>query len=37
MAAYGLHTSGSGYAAVASSCEDGNKPSGSVNCGKFCD
>jgi len=31
----GLNLSGSGYGPVAGSCEHGNEPSGSINCGKF--
>jgi hypothetical protein len=30
-----LDSSGSGYVSVAGSCEDGNKPSGSIKGGNF--
>jgi hypothetical protein len=32
---YELHLSGSGQGHVVGSCECGNKPSGSIKCGKF--
>jgi hypothetical protein len=33
----GLDLSGSGFGQVAGCCEDGNEPSGSVQCGEYLD
>ena len=37
MGRHGLFCSGSGQGAVASTCECGNDPLGSIKCGEFCD
>ena len=35
MCGYGLDRAGSGYGQVAGSCEYGDEPSGSINCGEI--